>query len=704
MSGLDLHGPWSAIHRAPMVRMATPFATGVSLGLALEPAPGLLLPVVFAASLPALLLVLAPQSIGTRWQRGAVLSLWYLVFGVAWQSLRDPGRDPMGAQSEVAAEGPYLVRVDAVNGSSAKAYRADVTLQAGLRRDGWEALRGRVMITLLSGERLWPDVGDLLFLDASLRPIERVPDPGGFDRRAWARSRGISQELFAPAQQWRIAGHAPHWSDVFLESRQAVSRWLQRTSLGSRERALVNALVLGQRDELDSEQSTAFSRSGTIHVLAVSGMHVGLIYAALSFMLGWWGGKRGSRVARGLLILLALWAYAGITGAAPSVLRASFMFSLFTLAGMGRRRTDHLNSLFAAGLFLLIWDPAMLRHAGFQLSFLAVLGIIVFHGPIAALWSPKPWLLRHAWSLAVVSFSAQLLTAPLAIWMFKAFPVWFLPANLVVVTGVSLAVFGGVALIALHRVPLLGDALVWCMQALLKGVGDITAWFAQLPFAYPAIRIGAFDMLVMYLLISAIAAELIWRWRHARLVSIGCVALLLALAAARSKHRAEEASFVVYDDTRALMAAMVSGREMVIVAGSDSVLQSPYSERRIEKHKGAIGADTVVRSGALLIKDRLHRCGTTWMADSRWRSSAFNVLFVSGNHSPPMDGGHCDAVVFHDLEYVGSELVEGYAAAGHWVLASGISGLSRWKLVREAERLGIPVHVVADQGAFILIR
>ncbi|MBK8226733.1 MAG: hypothetical protein IPK70_06110 [Flavobacteriales bacterium] len=208
----------------------------------------------------------------------------------------------------------------------------------------------------------------------------------------------------------------------------------------------------------------------------------------------------------------------------------------------------------------------------------------------------------------------------------------------------------------------------------------------------------------MYLLISAIAAELIWHWRRARLVSIGCVALLLALAAARSKHRADEASFVVYDDTRALMAAMVKGREMAIIAESDSVLRSPYSERRIERHMGAIGADTVVRSGALLFQDRLRLFGPTCMAGSRWRSSAFDVLFVSGDHAPPMDSGHCDAVVFHDLEYVRSEFVEGYAAAGHWVLAAGISGLSRWKLVREAERLGIPVHVVADQGAFILTK
>jgi len=702
MNTSDLHGPWSAIQRAPMVRMATPFAIGVGLGHTLEPSPSLLLPAMLMASIPALVMVLSPQSIGSRWQRGAILSMWFLMLGFAWCAVRDPGRDPIGAHSAAASEGPYLVRIDAVNGASAKALRADVTLQAAFRRDKAESIRGRAMATLLAGVDQWPSVGDLLVIDAVLKPVERVPDPGGFDRAAWAHGRGIDHELFAPSAGWRKVGHNRQWSDMFRNAREDVSAWLQRTSLGPRERALVRALVLGQRDELDSDQSTAFARSGTIHVLAVSGMHVGLIYAALSFLLGWWGGERGSRLLRGVLILLALWAYAGLTGAAPSVLRATFMFSLFTLAGMGRRQTDHLNSLFAAALFLLVWDPAMLRHAGFQLSFLAVLGIIVFYQPIASIWSPKLKLLRHTWSLAVVSLSAQLLTAPLAMWAFKAFPLWFLPANLVVVTGVTLAVFGSVALIALHRVPYLGDALAWCMQWLLKGVGLTTSWFAQLPNAYPAVRINMLDVVLMYVLIGAVAAELIWKWKRARLVALGCAALLLVQAASRAKHRTDEASFVVYDDTRSLMAAMVTGRELVVVATTDSILTSSYAERRIEQHSRAIGADTVIRAGALIFADSLSRYGSTLMATARWRSEAFDVRFVSGRDARTLRNDACDVVVFHDLEWVDREALEAHLKAKHWVLASGLSGLVRWKLVRYGEELGIHVHSVADRGAFIL--
>ena len=701
MNDADLHGPWSAIVRAPMVRMATPFALGVGIGHMLSPSSALLFPLFGAASLPAFVLVLSPQPISTRWHRGAVLMLWFLTFGMTWQSLMDPARDPLAAAAKADAKGAFLVRIDAVNRSSDKALHADVSIRAIFRDGSAIPVRGRAMVTLLDNEEPWPDAGDVLALDAALEPIARVPDPGGFDRAAWASSRGITHELFAPAQRWHVVGEAPRWSDAFRHARESVSDWLNATALGVRERALVKALVLGQRDELDPDQSAAFARSGTVHVLAVSGMHVGLIYAALSFLLGWWGGGPGSRVARGVLILLALWAYAGLTGAAPSVLRASFMFSLFTLAGMGRRRPDHLNSLFAAVLFLLLWDPGMLRHAGFQLSVLAVLGIITFYRPISSLWSPSQRLLRNAWSLLVVSFAAQLLTAPLAIWQFKAFPVWFLPANLIVVTGVTFAVFGGVALIVLHRVPWLGDALAWCMQWLLTAVDHVSAWFADLPHAYPAVRIGAVDMLVMYALIVALAAELVWKWRRARLAALGCTALLILLAAGRSKHRAEEVSFVVYDDHRSMMACMLTGRELVVMATNDSVLDDPFTKRRIERHERSIGADSV----AIVVQPEdlaIARAGSTWLSRDQWRSGAFDVRFVTGRFQPHADLDSCDAVVFHDIRVVRDEVLNRCFKARHWVLAATLPGYLKERLTQKAQELGIQAHSIRDQGAFVL--
>ncbi|MFN3875817.1 MAG: ComEC/Rec2 family competence protein, partial [Flavobacteriales bacterium] len=404
-----------------------------------------------------------------RWLRGAALIVWLVMAGLGWQALRAPQGDPFGLGAG-GAEGPWLVRVTSLSAVRERRIVAEGVALARIAGQSPEPRRGKVLLTLLreGGQAVAPAVGDAVWVDGELAAIGRTPDPGGFDRAARAEACGLAHELLAPAGHWRIAGHERRWTDAFQHARAGIAAWLDASGMAPRELALVKALVLGLRDELDGEQRTAFARSGTIHVLAVSGMHVGLVYAALMYALGRLGKGARARWARGMLVLAALWGYAGLTGASPSVVRAAFMFSLFALAGFSRRQPDHLNSLFAAAFFLLLYDPGLLTQAGFQLSFLAVLGIILFYAPLSRIWSPASRLLRQAWGLVAVSASAQLLTAPLAMVLFKAFPIWFLPANLVVVSAVSLAVYGGAALIALSWVPLLGEALALALQALLR--------------------------------------------------------------------------------------------------------------------------------------------------------------------------------------------------------------------------------------------
>lgn len=701
MSDLELNGPWSAVRRAPMLRMTVPFVAGLALARLVPMPAGLLLPVLAAVSLPTMLVLLGPAQLATRWRRGALLLGWFLLFGLCWQSLRDSARDPLSVAGP-AAEGPFLARIVQVNGASRRVFRADAALLARATRDGLDRRRGTFLLTLLPESSSWPEPGDVVALDAHLEPIERASDPGGFDRAAWARGRGITHELLASSGRWHVVGHSSSWTDLFRHTREAVEAWLERGTLPQAERALVKALVLGQRDELDSEQTTAFARSGTIHVLAVSGMHVGLIYAALSALLGQWGAAGRGRLLRGTAILAALWGYAGLTGASPSVLRATFMFSLFTAAGMAKRQTDHLNSLFAAGFFLLVWDPAMLTQAGFQLSFLAVLGIILLYRPVAALWAPKAWLLRQAWSLAVVSFCAQLLTAPLSILLFKAFPVWFLPANLVVVTAVSLSVYGGVALILLQGVPVLGEALTWCLTMLLRGIGLLTGWFANLPFAYPALRIGPLEVALLYALIGALAAAAVWRWKRMWRVAMACLAAILLMGAWRAKRVAESNAFVVYDDTRALMAAMLHGRTLVAIAPADSLLHSSRFRAKIDRHERWAGLDTIAWSTIDPGSRVLKRTGAVWSAGPRWRSAAHSVLFASQQRCFTGQPYAYDAVVFHDMEHLDNGRIAQWAEAHHWVIAAGVALAVRHRLLQEAESLGIPAHVVGEHGAFVL--
>lgn len=692
-----------------MVRAAVPFMLGIALGFWRTPPLLSIGGALAVISVTLAMVLLLPVHRFSRWQRGPLIGLWCFVFGLFWQTVRDPAHDPRHLSHDRTLEGPWALRIEALNGITEKLVRADAVV-LGRSLDGkWKVRTGKVMLTLMrrAGEAD-PRTGDALFIDAPLATIDRVPDPGGFDRRGWANSRGMELEVFAPPDDWMIAGHATRWTDVFASARDRISNWMEETALPVRERALVKALVLGLRDELDGEQKNAFVRSGTVHILAVSGSHVGFIYIMLSFLMGWWGGGPKARIARGLLVLLALWGYAGLTGACPSVLRATFMFSLFTVASMWSQRADTLNSLFAAAFVLLLWDPHMLVEVSFQLSFLAVLGIVLFYAPLQRLWSPDNWVVRNVWALAVMSLAAQLFTTPLSLYIFKAFPIWFLPANLVVVTAAGFAVYGAVALLVLFKVPAIGIALTWLMTGLLTFVDRTTVFFAGLPGAYPAVRIGLPETLLLYVLVGAFAAHWLWHWRRASLVVAATTALLLCIWGARTMSTHARTTFTVYDDRRAVQASFSVGREFVVLCEADSFATNTWLQQKVERHQRAAGLNApFLFSPAMLGGDSITVVGSTVTADQRWSAPAIDIgFFTKGDEwRDPPGGGKLDALVLHDLKYLGEDALQALGAATDNIVLAGTMGWQARNFARQwCADHGIACHDVRDQGAFILER
>jgi competence protein ComEC len=650
------------------------------------------------------LLVLALRlGVEVRWRRGPMVFLWCFVFGVFWQLARDPLRHPAHAANEGAVEQLWALRITAINGFSEKVVRGDAEVLGVQLGDSTHARKGKVMVTLMrhSDEDL-PLPGDEILIRTTLEPITRIPDPGGFDRRAWAASRGMYQECFAVPQDWYRIGHATQWFDPFASSRARVSEWLVESGLPQRQRAMVKALVLGLRDELEGEQREAFVRSGTIHILAVSGTHVGFIYLMLMFLFRWMGGGPKARFWRGALVLIALWCYAGLTGAHPSVLRATIMFSLFTGAGMVQAQVESLNSLCIAALGLLLWDPHMIVEVGFQLSFLAVLGILLFHGPMERSWVPNNKWVGHVWSLMVLSIAAQLLTTPLTLYLFGAFPVWFLPANLIVVTAAGFAVYGAVGLLAVHRIPILGPLVVFLLTLLLQVVDSVTVFFAGLPGAYPAIRIEKVDVVLLFLLVLTIAMRVMWRWHPAGRLALGVSCALVLSWGWKSHGSQERTTFTIYDDRQAMQAAFTVGRSHVVLSDDTLAEQDPWVLRKVERHQRAQGTDPALYfTTRELNESKVHRLGGTVHGGGVWATDRFQVGFMSEGRSPM--GRETDVLVIHDLRYVAEgQLAAAAMGSTQVVLAGSLSWKSRKFIQRWCADRGIPVHDVRDQGAFKL--
>ena len=293
----------------------------------------------------------------------------------------------------------------------------------------------------------------------------------------------IHDGQFIGRSDWRPGGdafnHATSLQRLRIRALQWRGRLLERyrSMEGDDEaQAVLAAMVLGDKSALTRDLRQTYSSSGASHVLALSGLHLSIIYLLLSRLtLGrrrWWLTQ--------VLVVLAIWAYALLTGLSVSVVRAATMLTVYALFSLGGRRRSSLGVLSFTALVMLLVSPASLFDVGFQLSFMAMLAILLFDPFFKGLISTR-WLMEHrpvkwVYDLAAVSFSAQLGTAPLVAYYFGQLPVWFLLTNLVVIPLATVILHGAVLVLV---VPALGGALLWVVEVL----NAFLEWESRLPLA-----------------------------------------------------------------------------------------------------------------------------------------------------------------------------------------------------------------------------
>ena len=308
--------------------------------------------------------------------------------------------------------------------------------------------------------------------DRSKAPL----NPGEFDYRRYLDYRQVYHQQYIHPDQYRVVGLAPPNILVALSMRCArqLDGVFHQYIKAKREYAIASALVLGIKDEVDADTKSAYTATGTTHIMAVSGLQVGLVFLAFSWLMKtffgrWLGQLRGYRLAIAGLGLVVVWSYAFLTGLSASVLRAAVMFS-FIIVGRALQRPDTVfNTLATAAFGLLLWNPFLVADVGFQLSFLAVLSIVYLQPRIAGWlaagawfagrqrsWQPRPvrwawrssgWVAEALWQATALSLAAQVATFPLSLFYFHQFPLSFLCSNLVAVPISSYAVYVGLTLL-----------------------------------------------------------------------------------------------------------------------------------------------------------------------------------------------------------------------------------------------------------------
>ncbi|MDQ7948897.1 MAG: ComEC/Rec2 family competence protein [Pedobacter sp.] len=322
--------------------------------------------------------------------------------------------------------------------------------------------------------------GDEVIIPCNYTNIEVPYNPGEFDYRNWLANKHFYHQTFIRQDQLitlRTNVGNPIIAYALDSRKRQVDRY-RKLIQNNEAFSVASTLVLGYRADLSQETLNAYSKTGTIHALSVSGMHVGIIYIFLNWVLFFLDRHRLLRILKCTLICSLIWYYALLTGFSPSVLRSAIMLTVFILAKTFNRSSNSYNILAFTAFSLLIYDPMLLWDVGFQLSFLAVFGLIYLQPKIYAwLVVPNYWLDR-LWATVAISIAAQVATFPLSIYYFHQFPLYFIFSNLFILLPLTAMMYLGIGILLLN-LNFLAPIFEWIIKVTNSGL----KWIAELPFS-----------------------------------------------------------------------------------------------------------------------------------------------------------------------------------------------------------------------------
>ncbi len=581
--------------------------------------------------------------------------------------------------------------------SKARSWKVQVEILK-VKTDDWKEASGNVLIYISkkSMEQMHWLYGDRLLIKASPQELNPPANPNEFDFKRFLTFRNTYHQQFLQANQVRFIKSTQRKGFIYYSHRVRAwaSKVLRQNIPGEQEQAIAMALVLGVTEGIDTDLQNAYAASGAMHVLAVSGLHVGIIYGIILLLLQPLKSFAWSRWIIALISILFLWSFAFVTGLSPSVLRAVTMFSFIALARPLGWRTNIYNTLAASAFVLLLYNPYLIMSVGFQLSYLAVLGIVYLQRPIYNLWEIDNKAGDWVWQITCVSIAAQISTFALSMLYFHQFPVYFLMSNLFVIPLSTLILVGGIALLIFSA----WSSAAWLIGKILVGFIQLLNWLVfkteDLPFSLVSgIYLTTFQCWLIILLLAFIIAMIQTRsiqWLYAAAL----IALTFVVTQViHFRNVVNRQQFVVYSVSG--HSAMEWIDRGVSYFNADSSLQ--HDDERIRFH---IRPNRLQRGVSTIHTAVPFSKGIQGLEVYAWNGN--KIAFAKNKDQQLPQSAEIDYLVVAKNSLPIPERLEDIPAKK--IILDGSNSrryINKWKRLAQtdADRL----HVVLDEGAFTLI-
>lgn len=566
----------NTLKKYPFIKLLLPLIAGIILQWYLQFDLFLVLFIAAFIVFSLLIFIFLPveKRFSLRWLHAIFIMLLMVTFGCAITYIQDIRHQKEWFGNSYHANNAILITLEEPLIEKSNSYKAEASVNVIESTDKWVNTKGRILIYFQKDSAVKTlTYGSQLMINKPLQSITNSGNPGAFDYKRYCLFQDITHQVYLKANEYvLLKDKNTSWLKQTLYTIQhATISTLQRYIRGDKEQGVAEALLIGYRNDLDKNLVQAYSNTGVVHIIAISGLHIGMIYLLMLYILLPLKRYRWTKWFNPVIILFVLWVFTLVAGAAPSILRSAVMFSFIVLGSVIDRKANMYNMLAASAFCMLALNPFRLWDVGFLLSYTAVISIVTFMQPIYNWLYFKNKMLDKVWTAASVTLAAQILTIPVVIFYFHQFPRYFLITNLLVVPLSALILYGEILLLCISFIAIVASITGAALNGLIWFMNSFIEYMNTLPFAvWNNLEINILETWLLYGFIIAFCLWLLRKSSKALVFSLASIMAFTVSVSFKTIQHNQQQKLIVYNVPRQSAIDIIQGKHYYFIG--DSVL------------------------------------------------------------------------------------------------------------------------------------
>lgn len=685
---------------APFVRLVLPFAFGILMEYNAGVSVQYLIFYVTCFGCALLLFTCLPllQKLKLYKLQGLVIHCLLINLGMLVTHQKDERNNKNWYGNRYTPGCTMLVKINEPLIEKFKSFKSTAVVVAVITKSSITTTMGKVILyfpkTIANAK---PVYGQYLLINAKIEMISNSGNPGSFDYKAYCGLSQLYRQAYLRPSQFQLLKviAAPDIFTFLYKSRDYILAKLNATVPGGeRIIGIAEALLIGYKENLDKELLQSYSNTGVVHIIAISGLHLGLIYIMLVRIFNLIPFLHKIKIINVVGILGCLWLFSLLTGASASVLRSAVMFTCIVTGKYYFRQASIYNSLAASAFLLLIYNPLYLWDVGFQLSYLAVYGIVWLQKPVYLTLYVKVKWLRKIWEMASITIAAQIISFPICIYYFHQFPNVFLFTNITVVPLSTVILFTEILILAFSWFPLIANMMGQLCSALITLMNSIIKFFDQLPYARTeSIEAGLTSTLLLYTVVMLTCSWFLYKKIWMQRLAIASIVLLIGLRIHTGMMTINQRKILLYNIQGKQAVDFISGDKYLF--SGDTLAERDLLQQNYTFKPARIAMHSHTRTSTLpgftkhqyywrFIRTTIMLIDTPMQFAATKHKLPVDVLVLSKNVNINLTD-FCQTIVPRIVIFDGSNSM--------WKIAS-------WK--KQCEQLLLPCFSITEQGAYVI--